>query len=181
MAESASAFSLFHPKVKEWIYKEGWQSLNDAQVKAAFAIMRKENDLVISAPTASGKTEAAFLPLISKLIEEQSSGKQFIFYISPLKALINDQWQRLETLCKSNYIEVIPWHGDISASIKKKIETSNSAIILITPESMEAMLVNKPERAKSLSSVLPSQSFSFAGCAGVAQGTVWAVNFIGFA
>ena len=70
MAESASAFSLFHPKVKEWIYKEGWQSLNDAQVKAACAIMRKENDLVISAPTASGKTEAAFLPLISKLIEE---------------------------------------------------------------------------------------------------------------
>lgn len=156
MAESASAFSLFHPKVKEWIYKEGWQSLNDAQVQAAFAIMRKENDLVISAPTASGKTEAAFLPLISKLIEEQSSGKQFIFYISPLKALINDQWQRLESLCKSNYIDVIPWHGDISASIKKKIETSNSAIILITPESMEAMLVNKPERAKSLSSFITS-------------------------
>ena len=110
MAESANAFSLFHPKVQEWIYKEGWEKLNDAQVKAAYAITKKENDLVISAPTASGKTEAAFLPLISKLITNQKKGKQFIFYISPLKALINDQWQRLDSLCKSNYIDVIPWY-----------------------------------------------------------------------
>ena len=156
MAESASAFSLFHPRVQEWIYKEGWKALNDAQVKAAYAITKREHDLVISAPTASGKTEAAFLPLISKLITNQKKGKQFIFYVSPLKALINDQWQRLDTLCKSNYIDVIPWHGDISASIKKKIETSNSAIILITPESMEAMLVNRPERAKKLSPFITS-------------------------
>ena len=44
MAESANAFSLFHPKVQEWIYKEGWEKLNDAQVKAAYAITKKQNE-----------------------------------------------------------------------------------------------------------------------------------------
>ena len=62
MAESANAFSLFHPKVQEWIYKEGWEKLNDAQVKAAYAITKKENDLVISAPTASEKRRQLFCP-----------------------------------------------------------------------------------------------------------------------
>lgn len=154
MPETQSAFSLFHPRVQEWIYKKGWKSLNDAQVKSAFSVTQKQNDLVISAPTASGKTEAAFLPLISQLITNQGNERQFIFYISPLKALINDQWQRLESLCKTNYIDVIPWHGDISPSIKKRIDTAKSAIILITPESMEAMLVNRPERAKRLSTYI---------------------------
>ncbi len=151
MTKKNSAFSLFHPKVKEWIYKKGWSDLTDAQISSAFAVIKDRASLVISAPTASGKTEAAFLPLVSQLISREKGSKKYIFYISPLKALINDQWQRLDTLCKTNRIDVIPWHGDISPSIKRRIGAAETAIVLITPESMEAMLINRSELAKILS------------------------------
>ena len=148
MSTDNSAFFLLNKKIQEWIYKNEWEELRPAQVESIKEIRQKSNNLIICSPTASGKTEAAMLPLISELLEKDIDKKSYIVYISPLKALINDQLIRLESLCKDNDICVVPWHGDISSSIKKKIEKNNQAVLLITPESLEAMLVNTPSKAK---------------------------------
>ena len=148
MSTDNSAFFLLNKKIQEWIYKNEWEELRPAQVESIKEIRQNSNNLIICSPTASGKTEAAMLPLISELLEKDIDKKSYIVYISPLKALINDQLIRLESLCKDNDICVVPWHGDISSSIKKKIEKNNQAVLLITPESLEAMLVNTPSKAK---------------------------------
>ena len=148
MSGENSAFDLLHKNIQQWIYKNGWEELRPAQVESIKEIRQTSNHLIICSPTASGKTEAAMLPLISELLEKNIYEKSYIIYISPLKALINDQFTRLESLCKDNEICVVPWHGDISSSIKKKIDKNNQAILLITPESLEAMLINTPTKAK---------------------------------
>ena len=153
---SSSAYSLLHPKIQSWIYSRGWTQLNPAQVQSIHAILETNNDLVISAPTASGKTEAAFLPLLSELLATDNQSGGVIVYVSPLKALINDQWKRLESLCKEVDIQIIPWHGDITAAIKGRVSSSLRSVILITPESLEAMLINRPQLARSIAKRLTS-------------------------
>ena len=106
-------------------------------------LLDSNNDLIIAATTASGKTEAAFLPIVSKLAEYKiEPGAGFgAMYISPLRALINDQFGRLESLCEELEIPVFKWHGDVSSSIKARARKSPEGIILITPESLEAILI----------------------------------------
>jgi ATP-dependent Lhr-like helicase len=95
-------------------------------------------DLVLASATASGKTEAAFLPLLSRTVK--GDGLR-ILYVSPLKALINDQSRRLESLADAVGTAVTPWHGDVAASRKRRLRGTPTGILLITPESLEAMFV----------------------------------------
>lgn len=97
--------------------------------------------MLIAASTASGKTEAAFLPALTHLLTEPDGG--LIVYISPLKALINDQFARLERLCENLDVPVWRWHGDVPASSKRKFLQSPCGVLLITPESLEATLCNR--------------------------------------
>ena len=98
--------------------------------------------MIIAAPTAGGKTEAAFLPLISRTIEDDALGSGFdLLYVSPLRALINDQFRRLRDLCDAVDLPVHPWHSDISAAIKADARKNPRGILLITPESLEATFV----------------------------------------
>ena len=112
------SFSLLDPRIQRWIWEQGWNELRDIQERAIPAILGKQ-DLVIAAATASGKTEAAFFPILTHLLISKDP-KATVLYISPLKALINDQWARLELLCEKLDIMVTPWHGDISISKKKR-------------------------------------------------------------
>lgn len=96
--------------------------------------------MIISAATAGGKTEAAFLPIFSYLANEPEAGIQTLC-ISPLKALINDQHRRLETIGEALDIVVTPWHGDIDAGRKRRLLKRPAGILLITPESLEALLI----------------------------------------
>lgn len=107
-----------------------------------------ENNLILAAPTASGKTEAAFLPAISKA--EDIKNKLKILYISPLIALINDQFERITDMCKDLDIRVTSWHSEASVSKKDKLVENPSGILLITPESLEAMVVSDKKRAEVL-------------------------------
>ena len=101
-------------------------------------------DLIIAAPTAGGKTEAAFLPLISKVMEDTPTNRGFnLLCVSPLKALITDQASRLSDICRGLNLPVTPWHGDVASSIKTRALTHPSGILLITPESLEALFVRK--------------------------------------
>ena len=138
---SQEPFSLLHPGVQAAIWKMGWKKLKAIQVQAIHTICETEKHMVICAPTAGGKTEAAFLPIISKLAANPQPSVQAI-YVGPLKALINDQFRRLEELCITLEIPVHRWHGDVPANQKKALREKPSGILLITPESLESNFVN---------------------------------------
>ena len=132
-------FSLLHPAVQRWVYKQGWKDLRAIQKSAIRPILSGKSDVVISAPTAGGKTEAVFLPACSAISSETDGFG--ILYISPLKALINDQYRRLESLCEMLDMKVTPWHGDSPQSKKTAARRLPEGILLITPESLEARLI----------------------------------------
>ncbi len=132
-------FSLLHPAVQKWVYKQGWKDLRAIQKSAIKPILSGDSDVVISAPTAGGKTEAVFLPACSAIAGETDGFG--ILYISPLKALINDQYRRLQSLCELIDMKVIPWHGDSPQSKKRAARQFPEGILLITPESLEARLI----------------------------------------
>lgn len=137
-----SAFDKLDTRVQKWVYKQGWDSLRDIQEMSIAPILAGKTDLVISASTAAGKTEAAFLPACSAIANNKDGFG--ILYISPLKALINDQYRRLEGLCEDLNMTVTPWHGDSLQSRKKKVKQEPEGILLITPESLESMLMREP-------------------------------------
>ncbi len=110
-------------------------------------VLGGDSDVIISASTAGGKTEAAFLPILSRLLSESSDGYD-VLYVSPLKALINDQYRRLLDMTADTGVEVTPWHGDIDASRKVRSLKSPSGILIITPESLESFLINRNSSVK---------------------------------
>jgi ATP-dependent Lhr-like helicase len=126
-------------RVQRWLFNQGWPDLREIQKRAIAPILAGDRDVLISASTAAGKTEAFFLPACSAIAEEGSGFG--ILYISPLKALINDQYRRLESLSELLDMQVTPWHGDSLQSQKKKARNKPSGILLITPESLESLLV----------------------------------------
>jgi len=135
-------FDHYAPFVQEYIYRNGWESLRAIQVAAAEVIFRTDDNLLLTASTASGKTEAAFFPIITLFSEDPPSSVGCI-YIGPLKALINDQFLRLNDLCEEADIPVWHWHGDVAQSHKERLMKRPSGILQITPESLEAMLLHK--------------------------------------
>jgi len=138
-SEPSAAFSLLDSRIQRWIWEKGWTELRDAQERAIPVIMEQKRDVIISAATAAGKTEAAFLPILTRLVRTEPHA--VALYIGPLKALINDQWMRLESLCKDLEVEVTPWHGDISTTKKQKFYHNPTGCLLITPESLEGLLI----------------------------------------
>ena len=137
-----SAFDRYAPFVQDYIYRNGWESLRAIQVAAADAIFNTDENVLLTASTASGKTEAAFFPIITLFSEDPPSSIGCI-YIGPLKALINDQFQRLNDLCEEADIPVWHWHGDVAQSHKERLMKHPSGILQITPESLEALLLHK--------------------------------------
>ena len=138
----SSGFDQLEPRIQRWIWAEGWTSLRDAQERAVPVLMAADQDVIIAAATAAGKTEAAFLPILTHLLNNNDPPGS-VLYISPLKALINDQWDRLGRLCEQLEIPVVAWHGDISSSKKHRFLKSPEGVLLITPESLEALFVNR--------------------------------------
>ena len=138
----SASFSLLDTRIQRWIWEKGWGALRDAQERAIPFILSGTSDVIIAAATASGKTEAAFLPILTHLLANPN-GLGCALYISPLKALINDQWGRLEDLCATLEVPVTPWHGDISASRKQKFLRTPTGVLLITPESLEGLLMRE--------------------------------------
>lgn len=137
----SNAFSLLSPGIQRYLWAEQWEALRDVQEMAIPLILPADQDVIVAASTASGKTEAAFLPALTYLEQQTPAG--LIVYISPLKALINDQFGRLERLCEDLDIPVWPWHGDISSTSKQRFFKKPHGVVLITPESLEAMLCNR--------------------------------------
>ena len=110
--------------------------------------------MIIAAATAGGKTEAAFLPILSAVASGSDRAAAptgvRVLCVSPLRALINDQYDRIEQMAEWVGIGVHRWHGDVAASAKQRVLTERSGVLLITPESLEAIFVNRGSQAKGL-------------------------------
>lgn len=137
-----SVFDRYAPFIQDFIYDHDWEGLRSIQVAAADAIFNTDDHVLLTASTASGKTEAAFFPILT-LFDEDPPASIGALYIGPLKALINDQFLRLGDLCEEAHIPVWHWHGDVAASHKRKLMKEPSGILQITPESLEALLMHK--------------------------------------
>lgn len=141
-------YKLLKRDIRKYIYEAGWRDLRPIQRATLKLSHLSKDNLILVAPTASGKTEAAFLPAINLVEDWEDSVK--ILYISPLKALINDQFKRILKLCEQMGVRVTSWHGEASQRSKEKLVENPSGILLITPESIEAMLVHRPDDLKKL-------------------------------
>lgn len=144
MTDADLIFDRFPDFIKEYIYSHGWSELRDIQLAAADVIFNSEANLLLSSSTASGKTEAAFFPIIADIYDNPSEVKSVsVLYIAPLKSLINDQFYRLEEVLDASGIPLTHWHGDVGASHKTKLLKNPEGILQITPESLESMLINR--------------------------------------
>ena len=146
------SFDLLSEPIRKFIRDKGWEQLRPIQAAAIAKILASDDNFILASRTASGKTEAAFLPILSK-VNFNDSGVQ-VLYISPLIALINDQFYRIEELCKNLDVTVTKWHGEANKTLKERLIKQPNGIVLITPESLEAMFVNKPYNVKQLFSNL---------------------------
>ncbi|MDR2421256.1 MAG: DEAD/DEAH box helicase [Oscillospiraceae bacterium] len=135
-------FDRLAPFIQDFIYQNKWEELRGNQVAACEIIFDSDDNLLLSSGTASGKTEAAFLPVLTELFNKPASSVGVI-YISPLKALINDQFKRMEQLLPDSRIPVTKWHGDASRAQKNKLVKNPEGILQITPESLESLVTNK--------------------------------------
>jgi len=136
------AYKRLSPFIQEFIYQSGWTGLRAVQEAACNVVFNSSSNLLLSAGTASGKTEAAFLPALT-LLTENPSASVGIIYVSPLKALINDQFTRLEELLSKAHIPICKWHGEASRSSKSKLLKKPEGILQITPESLEGLLMKQ--------------------------------------
>ena len=142
MSEADVIFGRFPEFIKEYIFTHGWQELRHVQLAAAKVIFDTDANLLLTSATASGKTEAAFFPVLSDVYMNPPESVA-VLYIAPLKSLINDQFSRMEGLLSEAGMPVFHWHGDVGLSHKEKMLKNPSGILQITPESLESMLINR--------------------------------------
>ncbi len=143
------AFSLLARGVQHQLWRMKWTELRQIQTDAIKSVMLRDGHLIIAAETASGKTEAAFLPILSR-ISEEPLGSVRALYVGPLKALINDQFARVEDLCGHLDMPVHRWHGDVGDTQKRRLVEAPGGVLLITPESIESLFVNRSSSLMAL-------------------------------
>jgi ATP-dependent Lhr-like helicase len=164
MAEDA--FDRLSPAVRyHVVHTLGFPGLRPVQELTAHAILDGDNCVVL-APTAGGKTEAAFLPLLSRMHTEDWRAPS-VLYLSPIKALLNNQEPRLERLAGMLSRRVFKWHGDVSAGVRSRFTHDPADILMTTPESLEVMLISSrvPSRElfRGLEAVVIDEVHAFAG------------------
>ena len=145
------AAARLHPHVQAWIWKQGWTSLRPVQALAIDAVLDTTKDLLITAETAGGKTEAALLPLLSQVLSRRRPVPGFnLIYLSPLRALINDQMNRMTDMCHGMHVPVRAWHSNVSEADKRRARQNPQGVLLITPESLEVFFVHRAHELERL-------------------------------
>jgi ATP-dependent Lhr-like helicase len=140
---TTDGFTRLAQPLQRALWERGWTGLRDSQVVALPLILDTHDDVVISAATAAGKTEAAFLPLLTRLWQDKEPSSGLVLYVAPVKALINDQVERLQLFCERMDIPVYPWHGDVGQSSRKRFFADPRGVVMITPESLESLLFRR--------------------------------------
>lgn len=158
-------FERLHPLLRHHIVNTlGWSNLRPLQDRSIEGILDGSHCLLI-APTAGGKTEAAVFPILSQLLDLPQTGFT-VLYVCPLRALLNNLFERLEVYCSMVGLRAGLWHGDISAHHRRKLIDNPPHILLTTPESLEGMLISPKglgrERLKNVRTVVVDEIHAFA-------------------
>lgn len=141
MTDGAEAFAQLHPVIQHHVVNTlGWPALRPLQSESIAPVLAGD-DCVLLAPTAGGKTEAAMLPLLTRMEQGQWSGTS-VLYVCPLKALLNNLHPRLEGYAAWLGRSVGLRHGDTTQGARKRQLEQRPSVLLTTPESLEAMLVS---------------------------------------
>lgn len=161
-----TAFARFSPRLQEAIVSRlGWTSLRPVQELAGHAILDGKNAVVL-APTAGGKTEASIFPALSDVVSREPEGVGIV-YIAPIKALLNNQEERLGAYAEMVGLRSFVWHGDVSDTAKRRFVREPSELLLTTPESLEVMLVSSrtpvPRLFRDLRFVIIDEVHALAG------------------
>ena len=161
-----TTFARFAPRLQEAIASRlGWSSLRPVQELAGAAILDGKNAVVL-APTAGGKTEASVFPVLSNLVAHGPDGVGAI-YIAPLKALLNNQEERLAGYTGMVGLESFVWHGDVGEHEKRKFIKEPAELLMTTPESLEVMLLSSkvpvPRLFRDLRFVIVDEVHALAG------------------
>jgi ATP-dependent Lhr-like helicase len=144
-----TAFARFPARLQEAIVSRlGWTSLRPVQELAGEAILDGKNAVVL-APTAGGKTEASMFAALANLVERGPDGVGVI-YVAPIKALLNNQEERLGIYAEMVGLHRFVWHGDVSDAAKRQFVREPAEILMTTPESLEVMLVSPRSPVKRL-------------------------------
>ncbi|TPN82580.1 DEAD/DEAH box helicase [Mesorhizobium sp. CU2] len=141
--------------LRDWAAAQSWASLRPIQTKVIEEFAGSpDHDLLVTAPTATGKTEAVFLPLLSELMGEALPHGFEVLYICPLKTLINQQHDRLAGMIGASNRKVTAWHGEVSQSTKQRARRLPNGVLITTPESLEAMFIRPGDDLRNLLSPL---------------------------
>lgn len=133
------AYDDLHSTLQQTLLQRlGWSALRPLQEETCAAVATGA-DLLVIAPTAGGKTEAAMIPVVDRALKNGAAGV-FCVYLSPLKALINDQLDRVEALCLPGRLSAAAFHGDIPPAERLRDPDDEPHVLLITPESLEVLL-----------------------------------------
>lgn len=144
-----SAFFRLHPALQHAIVHDlGWRSLRPVQEQTAAAVLDGANAVVL-APTAGGKTEASLFPVLSQILTDQSLPVSAL-YICPIRALLNNQEPRVMRYARMVGLDAFKWHGDVAASARQRFQRHPAHVLMITPESLEVMLVSARVDAERL-------------------------------
>ena len=165
-AEELAAFDRLHPVVRYHVANTlGWPGLRPLQVHATEPVLRGDDCLLV-APTAGGKTEAAVLPLLSRMAHEEWSGVS-VLYVCPLKALLNNLEPRLSRYASWVGRTASVRHGDTPAGARARQLSDRPSILMTTPESLEALLVSSTVDAhrflRDARAVVVDEVHAFAG------------------
>ena len=125
--------------LKEYIHTSRWIEFRDIQLRAFEVLLGSKDHLLLSSGTSSGKTEAAMFPVIASLYADPPKSVG-VLYISPLKALIDDQFGRLSLVLRDSNIKLTSWHGEAETGMKDSLRRDPSGILQITPESLQGLV-----------------------------------------
>ena len=135
----SSVFSALHESLQQVLAQRfEWTELREVQERT-FASVSSGNDVLVIAPTAGGKSEAALIPVIDDILKNGRPGVTCL-YLSPLKALINDQEERFSAFCVPTSLSVMKWHGDVAKGDRSWKDGEPPHFLMITPESLEVLL-----------------------------------------
>ena len=139
-----NAFQLFSPPLLEALKERGFDSPTDPQEKLV-PIVREGKNALLMAPTGTGKTEAALLPILDVMVREGESREKGtkLLYITPLRALNRDMLDRMQWWCKRFDIRLGVRHGDSTQAERTNMSFAPPDILITTPETLQILLVGR--------------------------------------
>jgi ATP-dependent Lhr-like helicase len=140
----ATVLERLDPRVRDVVDRRGFEEFSEAQVQAIPPLLSGEH-LVLIAPTGTGKTESAMIPVFDGLVKETGRGIRAL-YITPLRSLNRDILSRMEWWCRELSLSIGVRHGDTPQAARRKQAITPPDLLITTPETLQALFMGSQLR-----------------------------------